>query len=601
MLSRNIQSFDVETTGLNPYLGAKVFSYCIGHGDTGVVEVVRLDTSEGDRVLGMMRLRRFFADTSIVKVAHNYKFELGFLRMMDCPIPNTTVWHDTMLMSQILRNDENSHSLDYLTWKYGKFECPEDDIVIKQAKARGTAKAPRFDLVDHDIMVRYQTADGERPLLLYSVFHDALRADPTLYADYLNEIELVKVTQRMEQRGMLYNEREGEKLQMFLAEEDYKAMQIILQSAGRMDFNVDSPKQLGALLFDTLKMPVMGLTNGGSPSTDKDTLMALHEETDHPVLHAILRHRAYSDGLDFLKNYQRYMDSKGRIHPTINTNKAATGRETCVNPNLQNVGKDGVNEKKPYPVPLRKAFRADPNSILLFVDYAGIEMRLIIAMANETELLNVLQRDPDADMHYPTMECFLGVQGAATMKRDDPTRFKSLRGLYKNTGFGVAYGAGDEKVAVTLGRPFEEVKDGLSAYRIRFPKISNFSRLLIKQIKHDGFITTAFGRHLYIPKNKAYIGSNYTIQGAAAGILKRAQVRTYKWLHDAGLIDLMFPMLPIHDEIVFSMHRSLLPRIKSILRALDKEMIDMPEISVPLRTEWKMSTTNWADAKEFKI
>ena len=603
MLSKKIQSFDVETTGLNPYLGAQIFAFCIGHGDTGKVEVFRLDEKNPKlNTLALQRLRKFFADTTIEKVAHNYKFELGFLKMLGIDIPENTVWHDTMIMAQIYRNDEIKYSLDYLCWKYGKYVCSEDAIVEKQARARGSKEHPRFDLVDRDVMYRYQVADGERPLLLYGMYHDALLENPLLYADYLNEIALVRVTQEMEQRGLLYSVKEGTKLHWFLDGEDAVAMKTILDNTNNPQFNLDSPKQLADLLYIQLKLPIIAYTDGGSPSTNKDTLMTLDKEYKHPILTAILKHRSYSDGIDFLANYRKFADETNHVHPTINTNQASTGRETCEKPNLQNVGKDGESEKKPYPVPLRKAFRADPDHVLLFVDYAGIEMRLIIDATQEPELLQMLTDNPDADFHYPTMECFLGTQEAAAMKHDDPKRFKALRGLYKNTGFGVAYGASPEKVARTLGRPFDEIEEGESAYRKRFPRIAGFSRQLIAQIKKDGYITTAFGRKLYIPKNKAYIGSNYIIQGTAAGILKRAQVRTRRWLRDRGVYDRFFPLLPVHDEIIFSMHRSLLPDMNTILQSLDQWcMIDMPEIKVPLRTEWKMSTTSWANAKEIKI
>ena len=182
-------SFDVETTGLD-YRTSEIFSFCIGHMD-GSSEVFRLDQSKRAKRVGLARLKEFFADPSIGKIAHNFKFELHFLRKLGIFIHPDTVWHDTMLMSRILRNLAPSHTLEYLCWEigdyyidtpYGKFNSREiDKKVSDQASARGK----RYDRVDKDLMYWYQIADAERPILLFTVWEQEFKKNFQLYKDYI--------------------------------------------------------------------------------------------------------------------------------------------------------------------------------------------------------------------------------------------------------------------------------------------------------------------------------------------------------------------------------------------------------------------------------
>jgi DNA polymerase-1 len=251
-------------------------------------------------------------------------------------------------------------------------------------------------------------------------------------------------------------------------------------------------------------------------------------------------------------------------------------------------------------VPLRKAFRCPPGHVVFLVDQSGIEMRIIIERTQEKELLDMLLLDADADVHHPTLECFLGVNEAKELMQTDKKEYKVQRGAYKNVGFGIAYGASDGKVAFTLGKRPEEIKAGVIKYRHRFPKIDAFTPTMSAQVRKKGYIETAFGRRLYIPQNKAYIGSNYDVQGTAAEILKRGEVEVDKFLHKE-LNDRMKMVMTIHDELIFAMPRYLLKEKDSILSEISRLMTTMSEIRVPLRVEWKMTTTDWNSAKSIKV
>ena len=214
--------------------------------------------------------------------------------------------------------------------------------------------------------------------------------------------------------------------------------------------------------------------------------------------------------------------------------------------------------------------------------------------------LDMLLVDVDADVHHPTVECFLGVNEARELMLTNAAEYKVQRGAFKNVGFGIAYGASDGKVAFTLAKPFDEVKDGCMRYRRRFQRINDFTPNIIAQVRSKGYVETAFGRKLYVPPSKAYSGSNYLIQGTAAEILKRGEVAVDKFLRKETN-DRMRMVATIHDELIFSMSRELLPERDSLLAEVSRLMVTMPEIKVPLRVEWKMTTTDWNSVQSIKV
>jgi len=595
---KSLASIDIETTGLNPYKGAEIFSYCIGwdvdNGEDCRVEVFRLDKDETRNKQNWRILREFFADSSIVKIAHNYKFELGFLLQAGIDIPENTTWHDTMIMSQMLRNISVSHALSYLCWELGGYSREIDEKVKDSAKAVGG----NYRLINEDLMTEYQIADGERPLLLYYTFFQRLTEDKKLYKCYLQEIELVKVTQRMESLGIMIDRQNINELQDWLENELDKVQRESFALLGEY-VNLNSDDQVARILFRKYQFPMRKLTETGKESTDKDVLSEMRKEFNHPIFDLILRQRSYSGGLATLKSYLKFAGETETINPNINTNRARTGRQSSSVPNLQNVSKESAL-KNPYPVPLRKSFRARPKFVLLFVDQKGIEMRLIVDATREPELYDMIKKDPDADLHHPTVECFLGSKEANRLLNEDKKQYTIFRYAYKNTGFCISYGGSIIKVALTLDKSVDEVRAGDTNYRARFQRINNFTPSIVEQVRDRGYIKTAFGRKLSIPFGKAYIGSNYLIQGTAAQILKIGQNRVDAFIRKE-LNDKMRMILCIHDELVFSFPRSLLKEKDWILPEISRIMINIPEIAVPLRVEWKMSTTDWNSAKEIDV
>jgi len=596
----NLAAFDIETIGMSPYTGSKIFAFCIGwiidDGEDCKVEVYRLDNDdEIENKHSREVLRKFISDSEIVKICHNLKYELSFLVCEGYEIPENTVWHDTMIMSQILRNLASSHALDAVCFDLCGYAKDTDKEVEKAAKAVGK----NYSLIDRRLMRDYQVSDGERTALIYCTLINDIKKDERVYKCYLNEIEVVKLTQRMEQFGMMIDRGNITEMEEWLENE---LAQVLSDSFALLNeyVNLNSDEQVQRILFRKYGFKSVALTESGEDSTDKDVLAEMKLLYDnHPIFDLILKQRSYSNALSTLRSYLKFAGESDIIHANVNTNRARTGRQSCSKPNLQNTRKEAAL-KNPFPVPLRRAFRAPPKHIVFLVDQSGIEMRLIIEATGEKELLDMLLKDPDADVHHPTVECFLGVDEARNLMLTNKSEYKVQRNAFKNTGFCIAYGGSDGKVAYTLQKRIDEIKEGAIRYRRRFARVNDFTPNIIAQVRSKGYVETSFGRHLYIPQNKAYIGSNYLIQGTAAEILKRGEVAVDKFLH-CELNDKMRLCMTIHDELIFSMSRELLSERDLILAEISRRMTYMPEITVPLRVEWKMTSTDWSSAKAIKV
>jgi DNA polymerase I len=584
-------SFDIETTGLHPFTGVKIFAFCIGYMD-GRVEVIRLDDKDklkpGE---GASRLKEFLADTSISKICHNLKFEYTVCKLNGYHIPENTEWHDTMIMSQLLQNNNPRHSLDYLAWQFGRYPmAPDDEIAAMGKEYKGWQNVPV------NKMKQYQITDGERTTLLFLTFWPHIKDNPALLADYKEEIDLITNTFELENRGILLHEKETNRLEKWLHDEVNQIQNDLFKALGEY-VNLNSSQQVAHILFKKLKLPIIALNEDtGNIKTSKDILFELKKTHPHPVIDLIMKQRSYVKGIGILNNYRRHAID-GVIHANIKTNFAITGRQASDSPNLQNVSKDDAL-KNPFPVPARKCFRPRPGFVFLMFDFSGIEMRLIVDDCGEEELLAICAEG--GDLHKPAADIFFEDR---FIKETDKAKKKVLRSASKNGQFGIAYGSDSETLALTL---MMSVEDGLKAkkrYCERFPKVGNYCANLIDEIRLKGHVIGAFGRKLYINRDQAYVGANAKIQHNAAGILKRAQNNIFKNILNESSIykDALHMILPVHDELIFELSRDLLSERDTICRMIAKEMTTIPGIRVRLDVEAKMSTTTWADAKEFSF
>ncbi len=589
------QVFDCETSGLDPFQGDSMFAFCIGYivDDAIKVDVYRLDEGDESRMHALDVLQRFFDDTSIEKIGHNIKFDLKFVQAIGIHIPDETVCHDTMIISQLLNNLAPGHGLKDLAWRFRGIPRDTEKDVKRIAQARGG-----YQYVPKHIMEKYQKEDGENPMLLFLMWLPQIKKDPVLWKDYRNEMDLIMETIRMETYGLRLDLAKCNEMVQWMEDELQAISVACLDMFGQIP-NLNSPIELNHLLYKKMGFPVLKQTESGSPSTAKDTITLLREKHPHPFLDMVLKQRAYTKGISMIAGYMEHADHNQIIHTDIQTNEAKTGRQSSKKPALQNVSK-AVNLKTPFAVPLRKVFCCHPEHVMLLVDYASIELRLIIDRAQEQSLIDLLKAG--GDPHNEGGAIWFGDHVREDLRwslRPDKQARKMLRDAGKNATFGKAYGAALPKLAATLGLSEEETKPGYQMFCKRWPKVANYTATSARRVLDNGYVVTAFGRKLYVDREKAYMGANYDIQGTAAGILKRAQVRVGQWLRKEYPEIRM--MLPVHDELIFSYPKNLLDQKSLILKEVSRLMTTMEEIQAPLEVEWKMSETTWADAKELMV
>ena len=587
-----LYAFDIETSGsirrkeaLSPRKGARIFAF-VTTDEEGSSHVVRCE----NEIETGKALREILQNTLI---CHNLHFEYKFLKWYadNGYIPqeelDNTLWHDTMIQSQLLRNLASSHALDNICFELCGMKVEEDNLV---------ANYDDYSQVPHSIMAKYQIADGERTMMIHKTFFPDIAKDNHVMLDYNNEIELIKTTVDMENYGLMIDEEKCNSLVTWLKSEMDALREKTREYLGEY-FNLGSDQQVARLLYQRCKFPQEKFTVKLNAATSKDVLLSLREKYyaedmkdnsnyKNPILEMILKWRSYRNGITMIEKYIRLAGEDKIIHPTINTNRAQTGRESCNDPNLQNVAKE-QNMMNLYPIPARKCFRARPKHVLYFVDYAGIELRLIIDRSNDDTMLGIIASG--GDVHHEAMECFYSQK----INPEIFPEYKIRRNSCKNGHFALAYGAGAGKVAKTIGVPLKEFMRGYNTYCAKHPKIVGLIREVAGFASRNGYVKTPFGRKLSIPLDESYIGLNYLIQGTAAGLLKRAQVRVAEYLKDKP----MRMVLPIHDELVFELPRTALQCEEKYISDISKIMTSFPEIKIKLDVEWKRSTTTWAEAE----
>ncbi len=584
-------AYDVETTSLYPYEGGEVFAYSTCD-EQGNGEVRRLDGPKLRQIRSRKKLEALWSDTSIAKTMHNAKFDLTYTektlgrRLDDHEI------HCTHKMSHILQSHHPHHRLKDLAWELGGY--PRDDEEDVKKSSRGSEV--NYQGVAEYKMDRYQMRDAERGMLLHLLFYPEIQANPEWNECYQMEMKLIRTTMRMEARGVMIHRGRCEGLVTRL-QRDVKKLKAQLDDINGTPFNPGSGPQLRRLLFGKLKMPVLERTKKSKePRTNKDTIRMLHEEHPHPVLDLILKWRSYSKGITTIESYMDLADDDDILHPNINTCKARTSRESITRPPLQTVEKTGVL-LNPFPVPARMGFRPRPGYVNFHLDYSGIEMRLLIHYSEDPRMTAILNA-PGGDVHAAAAEIFYERQFTSL----DPSSkmWKSLRDAAKNANFAKPYGASAIKIAKTLG-----IQGNLALRRVRnyeqtFPGLSELGKRTSRWVREYGYVLTAFGRRLFVPKNKPYIGLNYRIQGTAAGVLKRAQNRVHDYLERAtgGEVGII---LPIHDEIVIEFPRNRLQDQFDVLRDIRDLMMDFPMFNVPLEVECEVSTSSWERLHKVEI
>lgn len=593
-------AYDTECSGLRVNGPAEElpFGYSTGtmDGETawhrfGTV-AKRRSAAERENLAGLDRL--WTPGSDFLPVMHNAKFDLGMTAkilkrddgILDRP------FHDTFIMSALVQSDHPSHALKELAWEIGGIST-EDEKALKPYVSGGRS----YELVpDHKMRV-YGKQDAYRTMFLYQFFRPKLEADAKRWALYEMEKRLILVTMSMERRGVQLNVPAAER---YIAKLEADVEEVLRELEGRCGrrLNPAAPKDLNWLLFKHLALPVVKRTGKtGAPATDKVALAQYREMGDYPEIECVLRYRAWSRGRSTIQSYIDLADGEGVLHPNIKTIGARTGRESCSEPNLQNVEKEGVL-LNPYPVAARRVFRPRPGYVNFHIDYSGIELRLLVHYSQERAFIDCI--NTGGDPHALSASAWFGDE-FTKLGEKDPQR-KVLRGASKNATFAVFYGAGINKIALIFDRPIPWAARRYAFYKHAFPKTANLNRDLARRAEAEGFVRTEFGRVVHVPPQEAYVATNYLIQGTAADVLKYAQVNVHDWLRKAGLLGEVNPLLPIHDEIIIEVPRRLLPDAPEIMLEIRRVMTDFGNVfRVPMDVEVLVATADWANKEPYPL
>lgn len=577
----SLVSFDTETTSLNSMLARVVgVSLAVEPGHACYIPLAHdypgvPEQLDQEQVLSA--LRPLLEDPDRAKLAQNAKYDINVLARAGITVDG--VRHDTMLESYVLDATASRHDMDTLA----KRLLDHDTIKYTDVAGKG-AKQIGFSQVDLDTACRYAAEDADITLRLHHALWPQLeKAGKRLdvYRDI--EMPLVPVLARMEQRGVLVDTAALRKQSGELGRAMQKLKEQAHAAAGH-EFNPDSPKQLQAILFDELDLPVKVKTPKGAPSTNEEALDAIADE--HPLPRLILDYRrlaklrsTYTEKLADIVN-----PDTGRVHTSYHQGAVATGRLSSSDPNLQNIPVRTVEGRR-----IRQAFIAPEGSKVLAADYSQIELRIMAHLSGDEGLLAAFREG--RDVHRATAAEVFGE------KPDDVTH--NQRRAAKAINFGLMYGMSAFGLARNLGIGRGEAADYIERYFARYPGVRDFMDDTRTKAGQDGYVQTLFGRRLYLPDLKARQAGrragaeraaiNAPMQGTAADIIKRAMLEVDAWLrtrNDAHML------MQVHDELVFEVREDA---VDSIRDGVVERMQGAADLDVPLIVDVGVGD-NWDQA-----
>ena len=520
-------------------------------------------------------LNKVFANDSMVKIGHDLKQTMLVLKSEGCEV-KPPYW-DTLVAHYVM-DPETSHSLRILSEIYLNYLPVEDETLIGTGRNKiGWNEVPESSFCD------FMCEKVDLVLQL----KDKIQLEEKLAKVYEEiELPLIGVLANMEFEGIRIDPKVLNDLSLELEEASLGAQKSVFQLAGE-EFNIASPKQLGEVLFDKLKLVEKPKkTRTGQYATGEEILVKLADE--HAIVQNILDFRVYQ------KLKSTYVDAlpllisarDGRIHSTFSQAVAATGRLSSNNPNLQNIP---IRTEKGREI--RKAFiPRDKDFILLSADYSQIELRIAASFAKDEHMIEAFRNG--RDIHTTT--------ASKVFKVNSDEVDANMRRKAKAVNFGLIYGMSAFGLSERLKVPRSEAKEIMESYFEEFSAIKEYMDMIIAQAHEVGYVETITGRRRYLRdiNSRNYTLRSYAernainapIQGSAADIIKVAMIRIDQWLQKENLKSKM--ILQVHDELVFDVHRDELKLVKPKIEKLMKEALPL---KVPMEVEIGVGQ-NWLEA-----
>ena len=526
----------------------------------------------------LKELKEIFENKDIKKIGYKMKADYILLKEQDIELNN--LHFDVEVAGYLLDSSIGKYSLESLAEKYLKIDL--NNLINTNEK-----KEVQLNLFE---TTNEQNNEVEHYLKVYAISELFQNTEKKLIEDNLKklfdeiEMPIEQVLAEMQFNGMLLSKQEllnyGEVLKTSLTE----LTNSIYELCGE-EFNINSPKQLGKVLFEDLKLTAVKKTKSGY-STDVDTLEKIKWE--HPVIEKILEYRQtaklYSTYVEGLLPYIN--DKTGRIHSYFHQTVTATGRLSSTDPNLQNIPTRFEAGRK-----LREIFKPQEGYIYIDADYSQIELRVLADASQDENMINAFKNGEDIHRQVASQ--------VFNTPFDEVT--KEQRSHAKAVNFGIVYGMSDYGLSEEIGVNVKTARLYIQNYFEKYPKIKEFEDTLIEKAKKEGFVETKYGRRRYIPEinSSSYmvrqsgirIATNTPIQGTAADIMKIAMINVYNKMKEEKLKAKL--LLQIHDELLIEAPLDEKEKVKEILKT---QMEDAAKLSVPLIAEVS-EATNWEECK----
>lgn len=570
-------AFDTETTGLEVEMEIVGMSFSITPGEAYYVPC----PPEFEKAKAVVQsFKKVFTNPNALKIGHNIKFDMKVLRLYDVIVADPI--YDTMV-AHFIADTHVRHKMDVMAEAYlGYSPVSIEELIGKKGKNQlsmqdiGLEKITEYAAEDADVTLQLKAVTDKQI--------ESIHAEDLIYK---MEFPLIHALTAMEFEGIGLDVPFLNEYSKTLGVELYDMRDKIYKISG-VEFNIDSPKQMGDILFDHLKIPYEGTkTKTGQYGTSEDILAPLQDK--YEIIDHILNYReltklksTYIDALPSLINPRT-----GRVHTTFGQTIAATGRLASNNPNLQNIPIRTDRGKE-----IRKAFiPRNSDYLILSADYSQIELRIIAAITQDEGMMEAFRAGED--IHASTASKVFGVPLA------DVT--KEMRRRAKAVNFGLAYGQSAFGLSQTLGISRSESKEIIDNYFEKFPGIKNYMTETVAFAREHGYIETIMKRRRYLrdinSKNQTVRSQaernaiNSPIQGSAADMIKLAMIHIYDEMLHRNLKSKM--LLQVHDELVFDVHKTEQDELRALVE--DKMKHALPDLPVPVEVGMGVGE-NWLEA-----
>ncbi len=576
-----LTSLDTETTSLEPMRAQMVgISLCCEPGVAAYIPLAH-NYQDAPAQLGrdhvLERMRGWLEDPAKPKLGQNMKYDSHIFANHGIRLAG--VAHDTLLQSYVFES-HRSHDMDSLALRH----LERKTITFTDVCGKGASQIC-FDQVALDRATEYAAEDADVTLQLHrTMWPHVAESEQLTYIYEKIELPTATVLQRVERNGVLIDAdllaTQSNELGRRMLEIERQAYELAGQP-----FNLNSPKQIGEIFFEKLKLPVVKKTPSGTPSTDEEVLQKLAE--DYPLPKVLLDYRSlsklkstYTDKLPRMVN-----PDTGRVHTNYAQAVAVTGRLSSTEPNLQNIPIRTAEGRR-----IREAFIAAPGNVIISADYSQIELRIMAHLSEDPAMLRAFAEGED--IHRATAAEIFALQPAEVGSEQ--------RRYAKIINFGLIYGMSAFGLAGNLGIERAAAQMYIDKYFQRFVGVRNFMEETRVRAKRDGYVETVFGRRLWLPEINSPNGPrrqgaeraaiNAPMQGTAADLIKLSMIAVQDWLDAEKLSSMM--IMQVHDELVLEVPEAELDLVKTRLPEL---MAGVATLRVPLQAEVGVGP-NWEQA-----